>query len=69
MARHQEVPTVELPIGQFLGSLCHCIKIYLGEEHMHSLREVGFWNAFIHNPIPTKEMWDGVQSAHPTTLS
>ncbi len=36
---------------------------------MQHLREVGFWNAFIRNPIPTKEMWDGVWLAHPKTLS
>jgi hypothetical protein len=30
---------------------------------------IGNRNAFIRTPIPTKEMWDGVQSAHIKTLS
>ncbi len=29
----------------------------------------GNGNAFIRTPIPTKEIWDGVQSAHIKTLS
>jgi hypothetical protein len=36
---------------------------------MQRMREVGFWNAFIRDPIPTKEMLDGVQSANPKTPS
>jgi hypothetical protein len=44
------------PLGQFLCSLWHFIKTYLGEEHVQRLKEVGFWNAFICYPVPTKEM-------------
>jgi hypothetical protein len=58
-------------LGQFLGVLCHYIKTALGEpeEHMQRFSKVGSCNAFIHEPILTKEMWDGVQSAHSKTLS
>jgi hypothetical protein len=56
-------------LGQFLGALCHYIKTALGEEHMQRLSKVGSGNAFIHEPIWTKNMWDGVQSAHSKTLS
>jgi hypothetical protein len=55
---------------QFLGVLYHYIRTYLGEEHMQRLLDMGGnGNAFISTPIPTKEMWDGVQSAHIKTLS
>jgi hypothetical protein len=36
---------------------------------MQRLRKVGSCNAFIREPISTKEMSDGVQSAHPKMLS
>ena len=36
---------------------------------MQRLSKVGSCNAFICEPISTKEMWDGVQSAHSKTLS
>jgi hypothetical protein len=55
-------------LAQFLGTLCHYIKTYLGKEHMQRLLDISC-NAFIRTPIPTKEMWDGVQSAHIKTLS
>ncbi len=42
----------------------------LGRGHMQRLLDMGSnGNAFICTPIPTKEMWDGVQSAHIKTLS
>ncbi len=47
-------------LGQFLGALCHYIKTSLGEEHMQRLSAVGSGNAFICEPIATKDMWDGV---------
>jgi hypothetical protein len=57
-------------LSQFLGALCHYIRTYLGEEHMQRILDIGGnGNAFIHAPIPTKDMWDGVQSAHIKTLS
>jgi hypothetical protein len=58
-------------LGQFLGALCHYIKtcLRLGEEHTQRLSKVCFCYAFIREPISTKEMWDGVQSAHSKTLS
>jgi hypothetical protein len=56
-------------LGQFLGALCHYIKTALGEEHMQRLSEVGSGNAFTSEPIATKGMWDGVQSARSKTLS
>ena len=56
-------------LGQFLGALCHYIKTALGEEHMQRLLEVFSGNSFIREPIATKDMWDGVQSAHTKTLS
>jgi hypothetical protein len=56
-------------LGQFLGALCHYIKTALGEERMQRLSEVCSGNAFIREPIATKDMWDGVQSAHSKTLS
>ncbi len=50
-------------LSQFLGVLCHYIRTYLGEEHMQRLLDMGGnGNAFIRTPIPTKEMWYGVQS-------
>ena len=53
-----------------LGVLCHYIRTYLGEEHMQRLLDMGGnGNAFIRTPIPTKEMWYSVQSAHIKTLS
>jgi hypothetical protein len=58
------------PFSQFLGSLCHYIKPYLGEEHTQRFLVIGgIWNAFISTPIPTTEMWDDIQSAHIKTLS
>jgi hypothetical protein len=71
LARPQEASTSKLLIGQFLGALCHYIKTCLGDsdEHMQRLCEVGSCNAFIREPIATKDMWDGVQSAHSKTLS
>jgi hypothetical protein len=37
---------------------------------MQRLLDIGCtWNSFIRTPIPTKEMWDGVQSTHIKTLS
>jgi hypothetical protein len=46
------------PLSQFLGSLCHYIKTYLGEEHLERLLDISCtWNAFIRTPIPTKDMW------------
>jgi hypothetical protein len=52
-------------LSQILGALCHYIKTYLGEEHMQRLLDISCnENAFIHTPFLTKEMWDGVQSAH-----
>jgi hypothetical protein len=56
-------------LGQFLGALCNYIKTALGEEHMQRLCEVCSGNPFIQEPIATKDMWDGVQSAHSKTLS
>ncbi len=56
-------------LGQFLGVLCHYIKTALGEEHMQRLLEVFSGNSFVREPIATKDMWDGVQSAHSKTLS
>jgi hypothetical protein len=56
-------------LGQFLGALCHYIKTALGEEHMQRLYEVCSCNAFIREPIATKDMWDGVHSTHSKTLS
>jgi hypothetical protein len=56
-------------LGKFLGKLCHYIKTTLGEEHMQRLSAVGSGNAFICEPIATKDMWDGVQSAHSKTLN
>jgi hypothetical protein len=47
-------------LGQFLGARCRYIKTCLGEEHMQRLSKVGSCNAFIREPISTKEMWDGV---------
>ncbi len=48
---------------EFFGALCHCIKTCLGEEHIKHLSNVDSCNAFIREPILTKEMWDGVLSA------
>jgi hypothetical protein len=56
-------------LGQFLGALYHYIKTALGEEHIQRLLEVFSGNSFIREPIVTKDMWDGVQSAHSKTLS
>jgi hypothetical protein len=56
-------------LGQFLGALCHYIKTCLGEEQMQRLGKVGSCSAFICEPISTKELWVGVQSAHSKTLS
>ncbi len=36
---------------------------------MQRLCQVCSGNAFIREPIATKDMWDGVQSAHSKTLS
>jgi hypothetical protein len=57
-------------LSQFLDAPCHYMRTYLGEEHMQRLLDMGGNGyAFIRTPIPTKEMWDGVQSAHIKTLS
>ncbi len=57
-------------LSQFLCALYNYIGTYLGEEHMQRLLDMGGnCNAFIRTPILTKEMWDGVQSAHIKTLS
>jgi hypothetical protein len=56
-------------LGQFLGALFHDIKTALGEEHMQHPVEVFSGNSFIREPMTTKDMWDGVQSAHCKTLS
>ncbi len=55
-------------LGQFLGALCHYIKTALGEEQQR-LCGVCSGNAFIREPIATKDTWDGVQSAHSKRLS
>jgi hypothetical protein len=36
---------------------------------MHRLKEACHSNAFIRNPVATKEMWEEVQDVHPKTLS
>jgi hypothetical protein len=57
-------------LSHFLGALCHYITTNLGEEHIQRLLDMGGnGNAFIRTHIQTKEMWDGVQSAHIKTLS
>jgi hypothetical protein len=57
-------------LSQFLGALCHYIKTYLREKHMQRLLDISCnGNAFIRTPTPTKEIWDGVQSAHIKALS
>jgi hypothetical protein len=55
-------------LGQFIGCLCQFIKSVLGEEHMYLLEAASNLNAFIRNPVATKEMWDGVQDVKPKTL-
>jgi hypothetical protein len=52
-------------LGQFLGALRHYINKALEEEPMQRLCRVCSGN----ESIATKDMWDGVQSAHSKTLS
>ncbi len=56
-------------LGQPIGALCHFIKTTLREQHTQRLGEAGNSNAFIRNPVATKDMWDGVQYVYPKTLS
>jgi hypothetical protein len=65
----KKLPPPNCSLGQFLGTLCHYIKTALGEDQLQRLSNVRSWNAFIREPISTKKMWDGVQSAHSKTFS
>ncbi len=56
-------------LWQFIRGLCHFIKTALGEEHMQRLDDAGNSFFLIREPVPTKEMWDGVQDVHSEKLS
>jgi hypothetical protein len=47
----------------------HVIRRAFGEEHQKLIRDSGFQNAFICQPIVIKAMWDAMQDRHQHTLS
>ena len=55
-------------LSSFLGALVHFIK-QLGKEHQQHLIGCGHPNAFICDPILSKDFWDQLQDLHPKTLS
>jgi hypothetical protein len=55
-------------LGTFIGALVHFVRC-LGAEHENFLKEQGTPGGFTRNPVPSKALWDVVQSVHPKTLS
>ena len=54
-------------IGNFIASLMHFIT-ELGKEHQAVLIKQGTPNGFTEDPVPSKHMWDRLQSMHRHTL-
>ncbi len=55
-------------LGTFIGALVHFVRC-LGAEHEIFLKEQGTPGGFTGDPVPSKALWDVMQSVHPKMLS